>query len=97
MFRDSTEANIAPILIGAISGVLVDFVGAILIRMYTETVKSSIAFHSQLMKSNHAFFANMLAFKIKDATMQDETFAELARLMIQPGTETKTKEDNLNT
>jgi len=86
VFRDS---GITPILIGAISGVLVDFVGAVLIHMYTQTVKSSIAFHSQLMKSNHALFANMLAFKIEDTTKKDETFAELAKLMIQSNVEPK--------
>jgi len=75
IFRDS---SIAPILIGAV-----------LIHMYTETVKSSIAFHSQLMKSNHALFANMLAFKIEDPTKHDETFAELAKLMIQSNVEPK--------
>jgi|GEM_PF-4404257 len=87
VFRDTIKDSIAPILIGAVSGVLVDFVGAVLIHMYTETVKSSIAFHNQLMKSNHALFANMLAFKIKDSDKQDETFTELARLMIQSNVE----------
>jgi len=86
-FRDSIKIDIVPVLIGAVSGVLVDFVGAVLIHMYSETVKASIAFHSQLMKSNHALFANMLAFKIKDNTKQDETFAELAKLMIQSNVE----------
>ena len=86
VFRNS---SIAPLLIGAVSGVLVDFIGAVLIHMYTETVKSSIAFHSQLMKSNHALFANMLAFKIGDTTKHDETFAELAKLMIQSNVEQK--------
>ena len=89
VFRDAIENSIAPILIGAVSGVLVDFIGAVLIHMYTETVKSSIAFHSQLMKSNHALFANMLAFKIKDESKQDDTFAELAKLMIESNVEPK--------
>jgi len=89
VFRGDIKDSIAPILIGAVSGVLVDFIGAVLIHMYTETVKSSIAFHSQLMKSNHALFANMLAFKIEDKTKHDETFAELAKLMIQSNVEPK--------
>jgi len=89
VFRGAIKDSIAPILIGAVSGVLVDFIGAVLIHMYTETVKSSIAFHSQLMKSNHALFANMLAFKIKDESKQDDTFAELAKLMIQAKEEPK--------
>jgi len=87
VFRNAIKDSIAPILIGAVSGVLVDFVGAVLIHMYTETVKSSVAFHSQLMKSSHAHFANMLAFKIKDDDKKDETFAELAKLMIQTSVE----------
>jgi len=89
LFRGAIKDSIAPILIGAVSGVLVDFIGAVLIHMYTETVKSSIAFHSQLMKSNHALFANMLAFKIEDPVKHDETFAELAKLMIQSNVEAK--------
>ena len=89
VFRGAIKDSIAPILIGAVSGVLVDFIGAVLIHMYMETVKSSIEFHRQLMKSNHALFANMLAFKIEDPVKHDETFAELAKLMIQSNVEPK--------
>ena len=83
-------------VVGAISGVLVNFVGAVLIRMYTETVKSSIAFHRQLSKSNQAFFANMLTYKIENEKLRDETFAELAKLVVMANdeqnlTETTTK------
>ncbi|MCL2531137.1 MAG: hypothetical protein FWE40_03140 [Oscillospiraceae bacterium] len=76
------DGDATPMIVGTISGVLVNFVGAVLIRMYTETVKSSIAFHRQLSKSNQAFFANMLTYKIEDKNLRDQTFAELAKLVV---------------
>jgi len=81
IFRDIAQENIMPITIGVISGLLIDFIGAIFIRMYIETVKASTKFHNQLVYSNNNLFANVLVTKISDEKLRNETFAEMAKLI----------------
>jgi len=70
-----------PIIIGCISGLLVDLIGAIFIKMYVETVKTSTEFHKKLIGSNNNLFANVLITKINDEKLKNETFAETAKII----------------
>lgn len=81
LFKDSAQQNILPIITGCISGLLVDFMGAIFINMYIETIKTSTEFHNKLINSNNNLFANMLITKINDEKLKNEAFAELAKII----------------
>ena len=70
--------NIA-VLTGAISGILVDFIGVIFIRMYTETIKASMQIQNRLVHNNDNLLANMLAEDIDDNNLRNQTLAEIAK------------------
>lgn len=75
------EKDKLSIIIGPISGILTNFVGAIFIKMYTETVKSSLKFHNKLVNSSSKFFSNVLISKIKNQDLQDKTLSEVAKII----------------
>ena len=78
MFAVSPKYNIA-VLTSAISGVLVDFIGAIFIRMYTETIKASMQLQNRLMHNNDNLLADLLAEDIDDKNLRNRTLAEIAK------------------
>ena len=75
------EKNGIQMLIGSVSGILIDFIGVIFIRMYTETVKMSLKFHDKLINSNNILFVNILITKIKNQDLQDKTLSEVAKII----------------
>ena len=94
LFKDAAEKNTIPILTGAAAGVLIDFVGAVFIRMYMETIKASTEFHNKLIHSNDNLFANVLATKITDENLKNETFSEMAKIIARGQPEMKESKDN---
>ena len=64
---------------GTISGVLVDFIGAIFIVMYTKNLEASIEFHSKLADSNKLLLANSIATKINNESLRESTLSEIAK------------------
>lgn len=94
LFRDVSNENVVLILIGTASGILIDFVGAIFIKMYMETIKASTEFHNKLIHSNDNLFANVLATKITDENLKNETFSEMAKIIARGQPEMKESKDN---
>ena len=70
--------NIA-VLTGAVSGILVDFIGALFIRMYTETIKATMQLQNNLVHNNDNLLANLLAENIDDKNLRNQTIAEIAK------------------
>lgn len=70
------------LLIGAISGILIDFVGAIFITMYTKSLEASVKFHSKLAGSNNLLLANSIATKISDEGLRELTLSEIAKNIV---------------
>jgi len=85
VFGDATSESIVPVALGISSGVFLDFIGAIFIKMYVETIKASTAFHNKLIHSNNNLFANVLITKISDEKLKNETLAEMAKLITSSG------------
>jgi len=79
LFKDNP--NVIPTVAGCVSGLLIDFIGAVFIQMYTKTVKASTKFHDKLIGSNNNLFANVLVTKISDPKVKDEAFAEIAKII----------------
>ena len=67
------------LLVGTISGILIDFVGAIFITMYTKNLDASVKFHSKLAGSNNLLLANSIATKIGNESLRESTLAEIAK------------------
>lgn len=66
------------LLVGAVSGILIDFVGAVFISMYTQNLKTAVEFHSKLASSNNLLLANSIANKIEDIELREKTLSEIS-------------------
>jgi hypothetical protein len=65
--------------LGALSGILSNFIAAIYLRMFSETLASLTSFHQKLVKTHHLHFANFLTAKISDQSLKDNTLADIAK------------------
>jgi hypothetical protein len=88
------EKNGIQMLIGSVSGILIDFIGVIFIQMYTETVKMSLKFHDKLINSNNILFVNILITKIKNQDLQDKTLSEVAKIISKGNDEHEIDDNN---
>lgn len=69
--------------LGALSGILVNYIAVIFLRMYSETVKSSNEFHNRLVKTHQMHFGSSLAAKLENSELREETLAQMALRLIQ--------------
>ena len=79
MFEFSPVKYNISVLTGAIIGILVDFIGVIFIRMYTETIKASMQLQNRLVHNNDNLLANLLAEDIDDKYLRNQTLSEIAK------------------
>lgn len=63
--------------LAAVSSLMANFIGAIYLRMYAQTVSSLGAFHQRLVTTHHLHFANFLAANV-DASDRSQTLADMA-------------------
>lgn len=68
--------------VGSLSGIVVDFIGAVFIKMYTKNVEAAVKFHAKFAESNDLLLANSIANKIDDAKMREETLSEISKNII---------------
>lgn len=66
-------------VVGAVSGMLINFIAAIYMRMFGDTVKSATEFHNRLVATHHLHFGNFLISKIDDNKLRDTALAEVSR------------------
>lgn len=78
-YIDSNGSSVTLLLTGSISGVLVNFLGAMFISSYTKTFEAAVKFHSKLANSNNLLLANAIASKIKDESLRNQTLSEVAK------------------
>jgi len=71
--------------LGAVGAVLANFVAVIYLRMFSSTLKSIVDFHNRLVITHHVNFGNVLAARITDRDLQDETLAEMASALAHVG------------
>jgi hypothetical protein len=80
----STDAsNTVKLLIGAlgaVGGILGNFIAVVYLRMFTETVKSVGSFHNRLVTTHHLHFANFLIAKISSGAARDAFFGAVAEI-----------------
>ncbi|MCC0648909.1 TRADD-N-associated membrane domain-containing protein [Clostridioides sp. ZZV15-6598] len=75
--------NYAIPIVGVLSGILSNFIGALFIKMYSETVKISTKFHNKLVYSNNLYFSNFLISKIKNENKREDTLCEVAKIIAE--------------
>lgn len=80
--KDSVNNYIIPIM-GVVSGILTSFIGALFIKMYTETVNTSVKFHDKLVYSNNLHFSNFLISKISNQEKREEAIFEVSKTIAE--------------
>ena len=66
--------------LGAIGGILGNFIAVVYLRMFTQTVKSIGTFHDRLVATHHLHFANFLVSKVANSTGRDDAFRLVAEI-----------------
>lgn len=70
------------LLVGGLSGIVVDFIGAVFIKLYTENIKAAVKFHSKFAESNNLLLANSIAHKIEDDKLRENTLSEISKNIV---------------
>jgi hypothetical protein len=82
LISNSTGKNLSEQIViaslGAGGSILANFVGAIYLRMFSETIKSLTEFHNRLVATHRLHFGNFLAAKINDTVLREKTLAGIA-------------------
>jgi hypothetical protein len=70
------------LFVGSLSGIVVDFIGAVFIKMYTKNVEAAVKFHARFAKGNNLLLANLIANKIEDDKIREDTLSEISKNII---------------
>jgi hypothetical protein len=63
--------------LGAIGGLLANFIAVIYLKMHSETIKSLTEFHNRLVLTHHLHFGNFLVAKITNIKLREKTLAQI--------------------
>lgn len=78
----SLNADKVLLFVGSLSGIVVDFLGAIFIKMYTQNIEAAVKFHAKFAESNNLLLANSIANKIEDDKIREETLSAISKNII---------------
>lgn len=70
------------LLVGSLNGIVVDFIGAIFIKMYTKNIEAAVKFHAKFADSNNLLLANSIGNKIDDDKLREDTLSEISKNII---------------
>lgn len=85
----SLDADKLLLFVGSLSGIIVDFIGAIFIKMYTKNIEAAVKFHAKFAESNNLLLANSIANKIEDDNIREDTLSEISKNIILAKKSTK--------
>ena len=78
----SVESDKMLLVIGNISRIIVDFIGAIFIKMYTQNLEAAVKFHAKFAESNQLLLANSIANKIENANLREQTLSDISKEIV---------------
>ncbi len=77
-FTDVLKVKIVIGVLGAIAGILSNFIAVVYMKMHSGTIKSLTEFHNRLVYTHHLHFGNFLVSKITEKGMRDKTLADIS-------------------
>lgn len=78
----SIETDKVMLVVGSLSGIIVDFIGATFIKMYTKNIEAAVKFHAKFAESNSLLLANSIANKIEDVKTRETTLSEISKNIV---------------
>jgi hypothetical protein len=83
--------------LGAIGGILANFIAVIFLHMFRAIVTSMVDFHNRLVLTNHIYFGNLLLARVSDSDLREQTLSKLALALSNLyGPQTTDASDSLN-
>jgi hypothetical protein len=71
-------------VLGAIGGILTNFVGAMYIKMFSEIIQAVTKSHASLVATSHLHLANVLVANIRTDELREKTLSDLALALKLP-------------
>ena len=65
-------------VVGAVSGILANFIAVIFLQMFRSIVSSMVNFHNRLVLTHHMYFGNLLLARVSDETLKEQTLSRMA-------------------
>jgi hypothetical protein len=65
-------------ILGGIAGILSNYIGAVYLKMHSETIKSLTEFHNRLVNTHYLHFGNFLLAKIETDKLREASLAKIA-------------------
>jgi len=81
----SLESDKMLLIIGNTSGIIIDFIGAIFIKMYAKNLEAAVKFHAKFAESNNLLLANSIANKIENADLREQTLSDISKEIVVAG------------
>lgn len=78
LFVNKDTDNILPIL-GCISGIITNVIGAMFIKMYIKNLENSISFFNKLVDSSRLLYIDTITARISDEKIRDDTFSDIVK------------------
>lgn len=78
----SMDADKVLLSVGSLSGIVLDFIGAVFIKMYTKNIEAAVKFHSKFAESNNLLLANSIANKIEDSKIREDTLSAISKSIV---------------
>lgn len=75
---DTVEIRVIPGILGAIGSLLTSYIAAIYLKIHAATSGHLTSFHSRLVETHQILLSNLVASRIEDQKLREETFAKLA-------------------
>lgn len=87
------QPDIALLIIGNLTGILLDFMGTIYIKMYTKNLEAAVRFHGKIAESNSLLLANSIANKIENEDLRERTLSDISKEIVRGMKERAYKDD----
>jgi len=65
-------------VLGAVGGILANFIAVIFLQMFRSIVTSMVDFHNRLVLTHHIYFGNLLLARVSDSALKEQTLSKLA-------------------
>lgn len=78
----SLDSDKVLLFAGSLSGIVLDFIGVVFIKMYTKNIEAAVKFHEKFAESNNLLLANSIANKIENDRLREDTLSEMSKNII---------------
>lgn len=78
VFADTVETKIITGVLGAIGSLLTSYIAAIYLKMHSSASQHLGSFHARLVETHQTLLANLVASRIEDTKLREETLAKLS-------------------